>query len=84
MYAGNYMTCPPQIGPRCGTAFKTNSKMGSLAPSSFQSSENIQLIATYDGIQNWEHLNLIIPAYFDLMRQFPSVILENARDIHLH
>jgi len=38
----------------------------------------------YDGSQNWDHLNLIFPVYFDLMRQFSPISPEGAGEVFLH
>jgi uncharacterized OsmC-like protein len=38
----------------------------------------------YEGDLDREHRNLIFPVYFDLMSRYPSIFLENAREIHLH
>ena len=38
----------------------------------------------HDGEGNWEHLNLIFPVYFDLMRQFSPISPEGAREVFLH
>jgi putative transposase len=59
-------------------------RTGPPAPSSFQSTENVQLIETDDGTRNWDHLNLIFPVYFDLMRQFSCISPEGERDSYLH
>jgi hypothetical protein len=55
-----------------------------MAPSFFQSSENVQLIDTHDGSQNWDPLNLIFPVYFDLMRRYPSIPPDDGRAVFLH
>jgi hypothetical protein len=38
----------------------------------------------HDGSRNWDHLNLIFPVYFDLMRQFSPISPEGAREVFLH
>ena len=35
----------------------------------------------HDGSGNWDPLNLIFPAYFELMTRFPTVCSEDARAI---
>jgi hypothetical protein len=32
----------------------------------------------------WDHLNLILPVYFDLMRQFSCISPEGAREVFLN
>jgi hypothetical protein len=34
--------------------------------------------------ENRDHLNLIFPVYFDLMRQIPSIHSEGAEEVLLH
>jgi hypothetical protein len=62
------------------TVFTSITWTGPPAPSFFQSTENVQLLETYDGSRNWEHLFLIFPVYFELMRQFSSIPPEGAQD----
>jgi hypothetical protein len=57
---------------------------GATGPVLIQPPENVQLIETYDGTPNWDHLNLIFPVYFDLMRQFSCISPEGEQDSFLH
>ena len=38
----------------------------------------------HDGDGDWDHLNLIFPVYFDLMRQFSPISPEGAGEVFLH
>jgi hypothetical protein len=43
-----------------------------------------RLVLLETGQDSREHLNLIFPVYFDLMRQFSPISPEGSRDVFLH